>query len=116
MFENKKILFTTYTKNLAIDIYENLKKICDEDILSKIEVKNLDQWVYEFLSKNGYKNEIVYESKTNALWENALALKPAELDLSYGFFKEEWERVVQANSVSNLNDLQISQTFFHPFH
>ena len=103
-FDNKKILFTTYTKNLAIDIYENLKTMCDANILSKIEVKNLDQWVYEFLTKNGYKNKIVYSDKTNALWEQALILKSNELNLSDEFFKEEWERVIQANSVANLHD------------
>jgi len=104
LFDTRKILFTTYTKNLAIDIYENLKKICDEETLTKIEVKNLDQWVYEFLSKNGYKNEIVYESKTSSLWENALVSKSDELDLPDSFFKEEWERIIQPNSISTLND------------
>ena len=104
LFDNQKILFTTYTKNLAIDIYENLKKICDEESLSKIEVKNLDQWVYEFLTKHGYKNEIVYSNKTDELWENALTSKPQNLEVEDSFFKEEWERVIQANSVNTLND------------
>jgi len=104
LFENQKILFTTYTKNLAIDIYENLKKICDEETLSKIEVKNLDQWVYEFLTKHGYKNEIVYANKTAALWERAIATKDSSLDLSESFFKEEWERVIQKYGISTLND------------
>jgi superfamily I DNA/RNA helicase len=104
LFDNKKILFTTYTKNLAIDIYENLKKICDEETLSKIEVKNLDQWVYEFLNKHGYKNEIVYGNKTDELWEQALISKPSKLDLADSFFKEEWERVIQENTVNTLND------------
>ena len=111
MFENKKILFTTYTKNLAIDIYENLKKICEPELLSKIEVKNLDQWVYEFLTKHGYKNEIIYSSKTDDLWEDALTSKPSELALSDSFFKEEWERVIQASGVATLNDyIKVSRT------
>ncbi len=104
LFDTKKILFTTYTKNLAIDIYENLRKICDEEILNKIEVKNLDQWVYEFLSKNGYQNEIVYDDKTNAIWEKALLSKPIELDLPDSFFKEEWNRVIQPQSVNTLDE------------
>lgn len=104
IFDDKKILFTTYTKNLAIDIYENLKKICDEEILLKIEVKNLDQWVYEFLTKQGYKNEIVYDSKTKELWEQALTSKPIELNLPDSFFKEEWERVIQTNTITTIND------------
>jgi len=104
LFEGQKILFTTYTKNLAIDIHENLKKICDEETLAKIEVKNLDQWVYEFLNKHGYKNEIVYENKTAALWEQALTSKSNELDLDDSFFKEEWERVIQKYAISTLNE------------
>jgi len=111
LFDNKKILFTTYTKNLAIDIHENLKKICDEETLSKIEVKNLDQWVYEYLTKHGYKNEIVYSKKTDELWESALISKPQELELEDSFFKEEWERVIQSNSVNTLNDyIKVSRT------
>lgn len=104
LFDNKKILFTTYTKNLAIDIHENLKKICDEETLARIEVKNLDQWVYEFLNKHGYKNEIVYENKTATLWEQALTSKSNELDLDDSFFKEEWERVIQKHAINTLND------------
>lgn len=104
LFDDQKILFTTYTKNLAIDIYENLKKICDEETLSKIEVKNLDQWVYEFLNKHGYKNEIVYENKTAELWERAVASRDNTLDLEDSFFKEEWERVIQKHAISTLND------------
>jgi superfamily I DNA/RNA helicase/mRNA-degrading endonuclease RelE of RelBE toxin-antitoxin system len=104
LFDNKKILFTTYTKNLAIDIYENLKKICDADTLSKIEVKNLDQWVYEFLTKHGYKNKIVYSNITDDLWKYALTTKPTNLEVEDSFFKEEWERVILANSINTLND------------
>ena len=74
-FENKKILFTTFTKNLSLDILENLKKICDEKTMQNIEVINLDSWVHNFLSKHGYKNEIVYDDKTKELWEKALVLK-----------------------------------------
>ena len=39
--DNGKILFTTYTKNLSIDIYESLKRICDNDTLKRIEIKNI---------------------------------------------------------------------------
>ena len=39
---NEKVLFTTFTKNLAADIQANLKKICSQETLERIEVKNLD--------------------------------------------------------------------------
>ena len=101
---NGKILFTTFTKNLAIDILENLKKICSEDILARIEVKNLDQWVYEFLYKNGYQEKIIFSDETVKIWEEALLVKPAGLEYPDNFFKEEWERVVQPQSVITIQE------------
>lgn len=102
---NQKILFTTFTKNLAIDIYENLKKICDSSTLAKIEVKNFDQWVYEFLLAHGYEDKIIYGNQTQKLWDEALLVKSTELDMfGENFFKEEWERVVQPQSINSLND------------
>ena len=94
----------TFTKNLALDIYENLKLICTEDILSRIEVRNLDSWVYDFLKKNGYINDIVYEKNTDKIWENALVCKDQELNVPDSFFKEEWDRVIQPQSISTVDE------------
>ena len=103
-FENKKVLFTTFTKNLALDIYENLKKICDKKTLENIEVVNLDSWVHTFLSKHGYKNQIVYDDKTKELWNKALILKNSNLDLPDSFFKEEWSRIIQPQGIVTLEE------------
>jgi len=45
---SSKILFTTFTRNLATDIQQNLNKICTQDELESIEVMNLDAWVMAF--------------------------------------------------------------------
>jgi superfamily I DNA/RNA helicase len=42
---NDKILFTTFTRNLAADIKGNLAKICQPEVMRRIEVMNLDRWV-----------------------------------------------------------------------
>lgn len=100
---DKKILFTTYTKNLAADIENNLKNICSVEVMRKIEVVNLDAWVKRFLDKQGYKIKFAFnEKQKNTLWEQALVLKPDELDLSDSFYHEEWEKVIQPQNVSNL--------------
>ena len=74
---NDRILFTTFTRNLAADIRENLTKICPEDVLRRIDVVNLDKWVSDFLRRNGYGHEIDYGPRINPLWKKAvdLALK-----------------------------------------
>ena len=44
-----RVLFTTFTRNLATDIHSNLTKICSSEELQRIEVVNLDRWVMNFL-------------------------------------------------------------------
>jgi superfamily I DNA/RNA helicase len=105
-----KILFTTFTRNLAVDIQQNLSKICTPNILQRIEVINLDRWVSNYLRKFGYKYEIDYGNRINALWENALTLIPSMLELSEEFFKEEWEKIIQPHGISTEMDyLKISR-------
>jgi len=96
---NDRILFTTFTKNLAGDIYDSLEKICTPDILSKIEVINLDRWVSDYLHKNGYNYQINYDGNlTNELWKTALTyVENSELPDS--FYKEEWEKTIQPQSI-----------------
>ena len=100
--DDKKVLFTTFTKNLAIDIQNNLRTICTEEELAKIEVLNLDRWVQGFLRKQSYDYTIIYDEKTlNGYWQKALSEKSPDLDLPDSFFKEEWQRVIQPQGVSN---------------
>ncbi|MEI6268565.1 MAG: UvrD-helicase domain-containing protein [Methylococcaceae bacterium] len=99
-----KILFTTFTKNLALDIEQNLKQICTPDVLRKIEVINLDALVKRFMEKHGYKINYTFLNKEKAhdIWNNALILMPSEGNLSESFFREEWDKVVQPQNINNL--------------
>lgn len=94
---DQRILFTTFTANLATDIENNLRKICTADELSHIEVKHIDRWVSEFLKRNRYPHRIVYPDRDKdygKIWQLALQLCPGELGLPDTFYKEEWERVI----------------------
>lgn len=103
--ESKKVLFTTFTKNLAKDIKENLQTICSPEEMKRIEVINLDSWVVRFLQKQGYDYRLLTNSKEESqLWEQAYSEKPASIELDVAFFKEEWSQVVQPQSVSSLDE------------
>lgn len=102
---DKKVLFTTFTKNLAVDIGKNLESICNDEAMSRIEVINLDRWVQRFLRKQSYDFEIVYsESVLGKLWDTAISEKPAEVEFPDSFFREEWQRVIQPQGVKTLNE------------
>ena len=100
----KKILFTTFTKNLASDIQQHISQICRQSELDKIEVINIDSWVHKFLKRNNYGYNIVFPNDNNTLrkkcWNLALDAKPFELDFSDHFYEEEWRLVVQEQGIS----------------
>lgn len=101
--ENEKILLTTFTKNLAADIENNLKTICSPEALKKIQVTNLDKWCSDFLKQNDYRFEIAYGNQTEKLWEQALQATPPT-QFKDSFFKEEWERIIQPEGITNLSE------------
>ena len=101
--EPGRILFTTFTRNLAADIRHNLGAICKPDELDRIEVANLDRWVARFLRGRRYEFRIVFGRDPDA-WRRALDLKPPDPDLPDGFYGDEWEQVVQAHGVTTRDD------------
>lgn len=100
--DNQKILFTTFTKNLAIDIEANLKSICPPDVMANVEVVNLDRWVSRFLQSRKYDYSILYNDDGEQYWQQALDLKSMDLDLPDAFYREEWQKVVQPQSIETL--------------
>jgi len=89
-----KILFTTFTANLAGDIKDNLRKICSVEELRKIDVIHLDAWVSGFLREKGFTYTIVYDDDTDKLWQEAIVRSGESVELSPFFFADEWSKVV----------------------
>lgn len=98
----KRILFTTFTANLAADIKDNLRKICTVEELRKIEVIHLDAWVSQYLRESGYNATVVYDDQITSLWEQAVLLANTGLPYSAAFYEEEWNRIAIAQEALTL--------------
>lgn len=109
--DGKKVLFTTFTRNLAFDIEENLSSFCSAATMKKIEVKNLDAWVQGFLRAQKYEHTIVYNRKKDAedAWQRALAVKDATLGLGDGFYDEELDQVILAQGVTSKEEYRAAR-------
>lgn len=108
----KKVLFTTFTRNLALDIEENLRTLCSADAMSRIEVKNLDAWVGGFMRARKLEHRIVYDRKQDGAlqaWQSALATKDATLDLPDSFYSDELEQVVLAQGLTTLDQYRTAR-------
>jgi len=107
----KKILFTTFTRNLAIDVEENLKTLCGQTTMARVEVRNLDAWVHGFLRSHRYEHTIVYgrQGEAGEAWQNALAIKDATLQLPEGFYESELEQVVLAQGITTRDEYRLAR-------
>lgn len=101
--KNARLLFTTFTSNLALDIADNLRKICTPEQVQSIEVINLDAWVSQFVKRNGYQSSIIYpggrDKHYTKYWSKAMALADGELGFPNSFYQEEWKRVILSQQV-----------------
>lgn len=108
--EGERILFTTFTRNLAADIENNLRAICTPEEMARIEVTNLDRWVQRFLRGKRYRFRLEFKRDQQS-WRVALAKKPHELSFSDAFYGDEWEQVIQSNGVTTREEyLRIPRT------
>ena len=105
--EGQKVFFTTFTRNLAQDIEENLKTLCSQSTMQRIEVQNLDAWVHGFLRKHQYEYTIIFHRRSGPAadaWNLALAAADTSLGLPPGFYEEEFENVILAQGVTTRDE------------
>ena len=101
--EGERILFVTFTRNLAADIENNLRSICTPQEMRRIDVTNLDRWVHGFLRRRDIDFSIVYnreQAPWNEVWQQALALKDSGLSLPEAFYADELNQIVLANGIT----------------
>ena len=98
--DTDKLLFTTFTKNLALDLEQLLKQICSREEMKRIQVQNIDAWLATFIRQHGADKTIVYPGKKGGIyencWDNAWASfdQPQGMNLPESFYRSEFEEVV----------------------
>ncbi len=93
-----RVLFTTFTRNLARNIRANLETLCGPEI-ERIEVVHLHSWAASFLAAQKIRLEIAGEDELSRCWQNALAAA-GDGAWTPSFIREEWQEVVQAQGIS----------------
>ena len=106
---DNRILFTTFTANLAHNVRRNLKTLCGDE-LQRIEVTHLHAWASRLLHGIGHHFKVVTDQELHGIWEHA-ALATEVLDWDPGFLRQEWNDVVRGNGITTLEDyLKVSRT------
>jgi superfamily I DNA/RNA helicase len=92
-----KILFTTYTANLAQNVRQNIAELCQSEA-GRIEVVHLHAWAARFLRNQRRKVEVASPSELETCWKEAIRAA-GEREFGPGFLRQEWEQVIQANEI-----------------
>jgi superfamily I DNA/RNA helicase len=102
----ERVLFTTFTTNLAHDIEANLTTLCPEHLgrpTPRIEVINLDRWVSQFLKRKKFGRDIAYfgeeRERLEEIWREVFQDRGAPEGLTEEFVRAEWAQVIQARGV-----------------
>ena len=102
-----RILFTTFTRNLAADISANLDAMCSPDVKRRIEVTHIDKWVAGLLKRAGYGYKLAYWGQGDTLqrlWDLSMQLADPASKLEDSFYRDEWELVIQPNGCARWED------------
>jgi hypothetical protein len=96
-----RILVTTFTKNLAIDLKINLRNLCATEAFARLEIVNLHRWADAFMRRQGHTFHIIRnERQRRELMETAMN-DVAYDEFPVAFFVEEWDTVVQQQDVDS---------------
>ena len=106
--EGDRLLFVTATRNLAVDIEQQLRRLVRSDRMKSIEVTSLDGWVTAFLRRNGYRPAIIYPGKPiyEMAWKSTTALMPE------GCTEAEARRELEQNVLPN--NLRLLKAYLKP--
>ena len=98
--EKDKLLFTTFTRNLATDLSNQLSKLLDADHLARIEVINIDAWVSSMLRRYGIGRKVIYDTRPEYkdCWQEALTEFDCDA-ISESECFEEWKTVIQPQGI-----------------
>lgn len=96
----KAILFTTFTRNLAQSIEQDLVALGGSDLLERVEVLNVDRVAHQIVSDaEGAAPGIIDHDRLKDLWQTAIDEVGIELPVT--FMLQEWEQVVLAQGIES---------------
>ncbi len=98
-----RVLFTTFTVNLAEDLRVQLAKLLEPDDLARVEVVNIDAWASQYLRSRGRSVRPAFDKDQQDQFRMAVEVY-GEDAFSYDFYWAEWRDVVQDQNLQTLDE------------
>lgn len=96
----RPILFTTFTRNLAQSIEQDLVALGGSDLVDRVEVLNVDRLAHQVVTDaEGAAPGIIDRERLTGIWQTALDEVGSELPVTFAI--QEWEQVVLAQGIDS---------------
>lgn len=103
--EDGSLLVTTFTRTLNGSLEDQLRKLVDdEDVLRRVDVRNVDQLANRVVTARHGKTAILSGDEERALWSDVV--DRTGVALTEAFLAQEWRDVVLAHELSDLAGYQ----------
>lgn len=98
----KDVLFTTFNKNLAVDLRQRLLQLGGPELLDRVDVVNIDRLATQVVSEAqpGTRPHWMDDSKAIDLWR-AVMLELGETRWDAEFLHDEWSQVVLGHAITS---------------
>lgn len=104
--EDKPILLTTFTRNLALDLRSRLASLLEPDLMARVDIQHVDALSARVIGQNTTQSQA--KSRVDdriALTElRDLLAELGESQLEPEFLKDEWEQVILGQSIQTRAD------------
>jgi superfamily I DNA/RNA helicase/mRNA-degrading endonuclease RelE of RelBE toxin-antitoxin system len=96
------VLFTTFNKNLAVDLRQRLLQLGGPELLDRVDVVNIDRLATQVVSEAqpGTRPHWMDDSKAIDLWR-AVMLELGETRWDAEFLHDEWSQVVLGHAITS---------------
>lgn len=100
--EDRKVLLTTFNRNLAADLRARLLSLAGADVADRIDVINVDRIASQVITEAGIGRgrRVIPDSDVAREWE-ALLLEAGENRFSADFLADEWSQVILGQAVQD---------------
>jgi mRNA-degrading endonuclease RelE of RelBE toxin-antitoxin system len=99
--EDKPILLTTFTKNLALDLRARLASLLEPDVISRVDIQHVDSLSARVIGQNTSpgraKNRV--DDRITLIELRTVLAELGETIWEPEFLKEEWEQVILGQSI-----------------
>lgn len=97
---SKPVLFTTYTRNLAQAIEQDLRSLGKGAALEQVDVANIDRVAYRIVQDaEGQRPNIADADQVGKLWQQVI--DDRGMDFTSSFLNAEWEQVILAQNIDD---------------